>query len=118
MQNARISISAHELIHDVVPKLKATEKIVGDTLLAMLETVSDEIERNRRTLQQQEFELEVTMIRMNLDHLLNRYARTIQEVIDAVDDGPGAILPLDQHESLAIENARRLYERAQATQTA
>lgn len=79
MQNAKTSISVHELIHDVVPKLKATEKIVGDTLLAMLETVG---------------------------------------VIDAVDDGPGAILQLDQHESLAIENARRLYERVQAIQTA
>ncbi|WP_136064817.1 hypothetical protein [Modicisalibacter radicis] len=118
MPKAKNRITARELIHTIIPKLKAMEKLVGDTLLVLLETAGDEEERNRRLLQRQEFELEVTMIRMNLDHLMKRYAREIQEVVDATDDRPGAILQLDQHERLAIENARQLYERVQAIQTA
>lgn len=118
MQKAKNRITISELIHTIIPKLKATEKLIGDTLLVLLETAGDEDEHNRRALQRQEFELEVTMIRMNLDHLMKRYAREIQEVVDATDDRPGALLRLDQHERLAIENARRLYERGQATQTA
>ena len=118
MRKTKDRISARELVHDVIPKLRATEKLISDTLLDMIETASDEDERNRRTLQQQEFELEVTMIRMNLDHLLNRYAREIQNVVESADDRSGAILQLDQHERFAIESARQLYDRVQTIQTA
>lgn len=118
MRKTKDRISARELVHDVIPKLRATEKLISDTLLDMIETASDEEERSRRILQQQEFELEVTMIRMNLDHLMKRYAREIQEMIDAADDRPGALLQLDQHERFAIESARQLYQRVQTIQTA
>ncbi len=118
MHNAKANISAQELVHNVIPKLRATEKLVSDALLDMIKTTNDEEERNRRTLQQQEFELEVTMIRMNLDHLMERYAKEIQEVVDSADDRPGALLQLDQHERFAIESARQLYDRVQTIQTA
>lgn len=111
-------LSARDLIYDIIPKLKATEKLISDTLVDMIKTANDEEERNRRILQQQEFELEVTMIRMNLDHLMKRYAREIQDAGESAGDHSGAILQLDQHERFAIESARQLYDRVQAIQTA
>ena len=61
-----------------------------------------------------EFELELVMIRMNLDHLMKRYASELQ---DATAGGVNVALELDQHERLAIQSARKLYERARTLQT-
>jgi len=58
------------------------------------------------------------MIRMNLDHLLKRYAKETQNVADAGGNNVDAMLELDQHERFAIESARQLYKRVQAIQTA
>lgn len=111
-------ISARDIVYDIIPKLEATENLVSNTLHDMISGASDNDERNRLELLQQEFELEVMMIQMNLDHLLKRYAEEIQEVIDGEGNNPGAMLKLDHHERFAIESARKLYERAHEIQTA
>ncbi len=109
-------ISARDLVYDIIPKLKATENLVNNTLQEMITQASDESERNRHHLLQQEFELELMMINMNLDHLLKRYAQVIQAVAESGGNNAGAILELDQHERLAIDSAKKLYERARAIQ--
>ena len=118
MHNAKTYLSALEFVQDIIPKLRATEKLVSDALLDIIKGANDEAERNRRTLQQQEFELEITMIRMNLDHLLKRYAQEIQAVAEDGDKHAVAMVELDQHERFAVESAKKLYEQVKAIQTA
>ncbi|MBD3896144.1 hypothetical protein IEI94_09805 [Halomonas sp. ML-15] len=110
-------ISARDLLHDLIPKLKATESFVNDTLVVMIDQAPPGEERLRRERQRQEFQLNLTMIRMNLKHLLKRHAHLLDEVSEADDLSPGQMLKLDEHERVALESARALYEQTQALQT-
>lgn len=118
MSSQADTISAYDVAYDVLPKLKATENLISNTLNDMIQQSCSEEERNRLNLLQQEFELEIMMIRMNFSHLFKRYTEEIQEVIDADGNSPGVMLKLDQHERFAIESARQLYLRAHELQTA
>ena len=110
-------ISAHDIVYDIIPKLKATESLVNNTLRDMIAEVDNFDEHSRYQLLQQEFELEIMMINMNLDHLLKRYAQEIQAVADSSgSNNAGSMLELDQHERLAIDSAKKLYKRARAIQ--
>ncbi|WP_087720962.1 hypothetical protein [Salinicola salarius] len=91
---------------------------MNNTLLVRAEKAGNDDERGHYQLLRQEFELEIMMIKMNLEHLLKRYAREIQDVADSDGNLTGPVLELDQHERFAIDSARKLYERARAIQTA
>ncbi|SFH44755.1 hypothetical protein [Modicisalibacter xianhensis] len=107
-------VTAKCLLDDVLPKLKAVEDLAYNTLSQLIaQATSDEV-RQRHELLQQEFELEITMIRMNLDHLTTRYAK---ELHDAATGSGNVSLTLDRHEQLAIHSANTLYDRARAIQT-
>ncbi|MHB0775268.1 hypothetical protein [Halomonas sp. WWR20] len=116
MQNPNNTLSARDLLHDIIPKLNATEKLVNDTLQAKLEESRSAEEQARVLKQQQEFQLEITIIRMNLDHLLARYADELKKFTDTGSRPPGPMLELDPHESVAINNARQLYTRVREIQ--
>ncbi|WP_148253770.1 hypothetical protein [Aidingimonas lacisalsi] len=113
------NITPRDLLDDILPKVKATERVVNNTLKSMLEEASDDpAERRRLENQVMEFELEITMIMMNLEHLMNRYATAFQEVTDSGHRRSGPVLELDQHEVVAVDSARKLYERIQELQRA
>ncbi|MCG7578245.1 MULTISPECIES: hypothetical protein [unclassified Halomonas] len=63
---------------------------------------------------QAEFQLELTMIRMNLEHLLTRYHKELEAVVQ--DPRQDVLLRLDAFEATAIENAQQLYQRVQQLQ--
>ena len=117
-QNTDGKLFARDLVHDLIPKLKITENLVNNTLLVRAEKAGNDDERGHYQLLRQEFELEIMMIKMNLEHLLKRYAREIQDVTESDGNLTGPVLELDQHERFAIDSARKLYERARAIQTA
>ncbi len=106
------TITAHELLYDLVPKLKATETAVNDTLSARLMMVTDPAERQRLETFRTEFALERTMIRMNLEHLLRRHAEAVEAARSAGSGGDRHTLPLDEHEATAVARVRRLHARA------
>lgn len=102
------TIDSRELVQNLLPKLSAAEDIVSNTLLTLVEQAeSDSVSQLRRT-QKEEFELEITMIRMNLDHLLKRYAVEIEACLNQALHQP---LELDEHEAFAIKSAYALYDR-------
>ncbi|SDJ99864.1 MULTISPECIES: hypothetical protein [Halomonadaceae] len=106
-------ITAHELLYDLVPKLKSTEELVYDVLTVRMQTTSDpEVHRLLKGFKT-EFELEGTMIRMNLKNLLRRYA----DVLEAVKSGRAGRdehpLMLDEYEAAAVARVRQLYRKAQ-----
>lgn len=107
------TITAHELLYDLVPKLKATERIVSDTLSARLMMTTDAEVRHQLKTFKTEFELERTMIRMNLEHLLRRHAEAVEAERRGSDEESLHTLPLDEHEATAVARVRQLYRRAQ-----
>lgn len=109
---------ARDLVHDLIPKLKTTQNLVNDTLRVRVAKAGNDDERSHYQLLQQEFELEIMMINMNLEHLLQRYAQEIRNIAESDGSLTGPMLELDRHERFAIDSARKLYERARAIQTA
>lgn len=109
------TISAYDVIYDVVPKLDTVEKLVGHTLDEALNTQELESIARTNTLKM-EFQLELTMIRMNLEHLLKRYQKELNAVVE--DRRRDQLLTLDAFEAVAIESAAQLYRRVQVHQKA
>lgn len=110
------SISARGVIHDLIPKLKVTEHFLSDTLTVNIESSPDLREKLRLQGLKAEFELEIAMIRMNLEHLLKRYADQLSKVGAAEGKGD-IILELDEHEAVAVQSIKRLYQRTHELET-
>ena len=110
------TISAYSVINDVIPKLNAVEKLVEGTVNEIVETsrLPEQIERYSKL--QIEFQLELSMIRMNLEHLLSRYHGELMAVKQNEHDDK--LLTLDSYEITAIESAKTLYRRVQELQQA
>tara|TARA_R110001599_G_scaffold16661_2_gene67619 strand:- start:1133 stop:1492 length:360 start_codon:yes stop_codon:yes gene_type:complete len=109
------TIPALEIVTELVPKLNAVEKQIELTICTVLKSNSTAVPIERYTKLQAEFQLELAMIRMNLEHLLKRYHTELEAALN--DPRQDALLTLDQHESVAIDSARVLYQRVQALQT-
>lgn len=111
------NLYARDVVYDVIPKLKTTERLVDSTLRGRIARCADADEKARLEELKIEFELEISMIRMNLEHLMRRYSRQLEEAARNGASRQGAVLTLDAHEAVAIESARTLYRRAQALAT-
>lgn len=109
------TVSAVSVVNELIPKLNAVEKQIEQTISAVLETSQLPTQIERYTKLQAEFQLELTMIRMNLEHLLKRYSQELAAVVN--DPRQDVLLTLDAYEATAIENAKQLYRRVQALQT-
>lgn len=108
------SISAYEVMYDLIPRLNAMERQVNTTLEAMVTAKQSPAEKERTEKLKIEFELELTMIRINLQHLLSRYQSELEAVNH--DERNNFILALDKHETVAVESAKALYDRLQRLQ--
>ncbi|MDP3535939.1 MAG: hypothetical protein Q8S08_11170 [Halomonas sp.] len=109
------TISAHSVINDIIPKLNTVDQLVEKTLVGLVETRRDDTQKEHYEKLKAEFQLELTMIRMNLEHLLKRYSKELETVVN--DPRQDVLLTLDAYEATAIENAKQLYRRVQALQT-
>ncbi len=107
------TITVHELLYDLVPKLKALETMVSDTLSARLMMTTDHEVRHKLKAFKAEFELERTMIRLNLEHLLRRHTEALEAVKNGSTSQSGQTLPLDNHEATAVARVRQLHRNAQ-----
>ncbi|NQY78471.1 MAG: hypothetical protein HRT78_15500 [Halomonas sp.] len=115
MTQTRTTISAREVINDLVPKLNAVEKQIKLTISAVVEASGTAPEKKERYAKlKAEFQLELTMIRMNLEHLLKRYRNELEAAMN--DPRKDMLLTLDAYEATAVENAKQLYARVQRLQ--
>ncbi|WP_336270553.1 hypothetical protein [Vreelandella arctica] len=115
MKPHKATIPALEVVTKLVPQLNAVEKQIELTICTVLESSSTAVPIERYTKLQAEFQLELAMIRMNLEHLLKRYHTELEAAMN--DPRQDVLLTLDQHESVAVDSARVLYQRVQALQT-
>ncbi|MDR5899042.1 hypothetical protein QC823_08580 [Halomonas vilamensis] len=112
MSQAVTNISAYEVVYDLVPKLNTMKKEVSTTLKVLVDASKTAEHKARYESLQSEFELELMMIRLNLEHLLNRYQSELEAVTQ--DKRQDIYLTLDAHETTAVESAKALYQRLQA----
>ncbi|NVF16293.1 hypothetical protein [Vreelandella maris] len=116
MRNNVQTISAYSVVNDVIPKLNAVERLVEGTVKEIVETSRLPAEIERYSKLQIEFQLEISMIRMNLEHLFNRYHGELTAVKQ--NEKNDSQLILDSYETTAIESAKTLYRRVQELQQA
>lgn len=114
MKSHATTTSALYVVTELIPQLNAVEKHIEQTVSAVLGTSQLPTQIERYTKLQMEFQLELTMIRMNLEHLLKRYSKELETVIN--DPRQDVMLTLDQHETVAVESAKLLYDRVQQLQ--
>lgn len=114
MKSHAANISALYVVNELVPKIKAVERQIEHTISAVLNTSQAPLHIERYTKLQAEFQLELTMIRMNLEHLLKRYHQGLEIVMK--NPRQDVLLNLDAFEATAIENAQQLYQRVQQLQ--
>lgn len=106
------AITSEQLIHDIIPKLKTVEFVLESKLKAAIESATDAQEKAKYERQQQEFELELMMIQMNLEHLLSRYANIIKPPDGS--RGENTFLELDDSERVALSAIMNLYNKVSA----
>ena len=110
-------IDARELMRDIIPKLRATRNLIDTILNERIKACYDEEERRRLIVLQDEFILEMTMIPMNLEHLLKRYSDQLEAASRGEQRFTSPTLTMDDAEATAIECAKILYARAYQLQT-
>lgn len=98
-------------------ELRATRHLIDTILNERIKTCQDEDECQQLSVLQDEFMLEMTMIRMNLEHLLKRYSDQLAASGRGERHFQSPILTMDDAEALAIDRAKRLYARAYQLQT-
>lgn len=108
------TIQAWEVVNELIPKLNTVEKHIEQTINVVSSASQSPTQIERYTKLRVEFQLELTMIRMNLEHLLKRYRRELEAVMN--DPRQDVLLTLDQHETVAVESATTLYRRVQELQ--
>ncbi len=110
------SATLHELLYTVIPNLNSAEKLVLTTLESLIDTATTPLDLVKRTEQRQAFELEVYRIRVNLEHLLNRYRAEIDDVLSTEGESKGPVVKPDQQEAEAIKGAVDIYRHVCAFQ--
>lgn len=111
MKAASANVTSEQLINDVIPKLKTVEFILESKLKAAIQNSTDAQQKAKYERQQQEFELELMMIQMNLDHLLGRYADIIKPQGKRAQN---TYLELDDSERVALSAIMNLYNKVSA----
>lgn len=107
-------IPLRELVHDILPRLQATERLVNNTLVSLIAASRDPDTRARRQQQKEAFALELYRIRLNLNPLLEQNGRAIRSVQGKTDAPEGAtVVTLDEHQQEALKAVDQLYSQVQ-----
>ncbi|SDN32077.1 hypothetical protein [Vreelandella arcis] len=116
MPHSASDVSLHDIVHEVIPNLNTAEKLVNNTLASIMEESTNPLEVMRRREQKDAFGLEVHSVRMNLEHLLERYREEVAAVMRANGSEKGPMVTPDPHEAQAIRNAIDIYQHVRAFQ--
>ena len=104
-------ITLRTLIHDIIPRLQATEKLVNNTLSTLIEATQDPVTRAERQEQKDTFALALYRIRLNLQPLLEQHADAVVSVQrDADTRVSEQYITLDEHQHEALRAIQGLYE--------
>lgn len=116
MHRDETSIILNDLIYYVIPNLNSAEKLVLSTLESLSEAATNPLDILKRTDQRQAFGLETHRIRINLEHLLNRYRSEVDAILRSEGEYQGPVVEPDPQEADAIRSAKEIYQHVCAFQ--
>ena len=116
MHRDETSILLNDLIYYVIPNLNSAEKLVLSTLESLSEAATNPLDILKRTDQRQAFGLETHRIRINLEHLLNRYRSEVDAILRSEGEYQGPVVEPDPQEADAIRSAKEIYQHVCAFQ--
>ncbi|CAO1658796.1 hypothetical protein [Vreelandella indica] len=116
MHRDETSILLNDLIYYVIPNLNSAEKLVLSTLESLSEAATSPLDILKRTEQRQAFGLETHRIRINLEHLLNRYRSEVDAILRSEGEYQGPVVEPDPQEADAIRSAKEIYQHVCAFQ--
>ena len=116
MHRDETSIILNDLIYYVIPNLNSAEKLVLSTLESLSEAATSPLDILKRTDQRQAFGLETHRIRINLEHLLNRYRSEVDAILRSEGEYQGPVVEPDPQEADAIRSAKEIYQHVCAFQ--
>ncbi|MCL5425354.1 MAG: hypothetical protein M1154_06955 [Gammaproteobacteria bacterium] len=116
MHHDETTITLNDLIYFIIPNFNAAEKLVLSTLESLIEVATNPIDILKRTDQRHEFGLEIHRIRINLEHLLNRYRTDIDAILRSEGEHQGPVVVPDVQEADAIRSAIAIYQHVCAFQ--
>lgn len=104
------TIPARDIVDDILPKLASIQSFVDHTLSTSIHQQDDADARKREENLKAELEMELTIIRMNIDNLTKRHEHIISR-LGASRKTCGPDVEIDKHEAAAIEHLMRLHKR-------
>lgn len=116
MHQHETTVTLHDLIYSIIPNFNTAEKLVNTTLDSLIEASTNPMDILKRTDQRQEFGLEIHRIRLNLEHLLNRYRAEVDDMLRYEGEHQGPVVEPDPQEALAIRSAVEIYQHVCAFQ--
>ncbi|KPQ19644.1 MULTISPECIES: hypothetical protein [unclassified Halomonas] len=116
MSHSKSDVSLYEVVYEVIPNLNIAEKLVNNTLKSLREEASNPLDMLRRKEQQEALGLEIHHVRMNLEHLLERYRDEVAELVRTEGREKGPIVTPDPFEAQAIRSAVDIYQHVRAYQ--
>ncbi|UTD57259.1 hypothetical protein [Halomonas sp. MS1] len=109
MHHSDANLTLHELIYAVIPNLNRAEKLVLNTLESLIEVAENPLDVVKRNEQRHAFSLEVHRMRINIEHLLERYRADVDRVLRSGGEVKGPIVVPDALEADAIRSAIDIY---------
>lgn len=109
MHHSDANLTLHELIYAVIPNLHRAEKLVLNTLESLIEAAENPLDVVKRNEQKHAFSLEVHRVRINLEHLLERYRADVDRVLRSGGEIEGPVVAPDAQEADAIRSAIDIY---------
>lgn len=109
MHHSDANLTLHELIYAVIPNLHRAEKLVLNTLESLIEAAENPLDIVKRNEQKHAFSLEVHRVRINLEHLLERYRADVDRVLRSGGEIEGPVVAPDAQEADAIRSAIDIY---------
>ncbi|MGO2007116.1 hypothetical protein [Vreelandella alkaliphila] len=109
MHHSDANLTLHELIYAVIPNLNRAEKLVLNTLESLIEVAENPLDVVKRNEQRHAFSLEVHRVRINIEHLLERYRADVDRVLRSGGEVKGPVVVPDALEADAIRSAIDIY---------
>ena len=109
MHYSDANLTLHELIYAVIPNLNRAEKLVLNTLESLIEVAENPLDVVKRNEQRHAFSLEVHSVRINIEHLLERYRSDVDRVLRSGGEVKGPVVVPDALEADAIRSAIDIY---------
>ncbi|MDW0358995.1 hypothetical protein Q8G38_06650 [Halomonas venusta] len=109
MHHSDANLTLHELIYAVIPNLHRAEKLVLNTLESLIEAAENPLDVVKRNEQKHAFSLEVHRVRINIEHLLERYRADVDRVLRSGGEIEGPVVAPDAQEADAIRSAIDIY---------